>query len=138
MSMTDVRTALAKKLTALALVPATSVAWENIDFTPPKGNKPWLKFTFTPTDPVPATLGQGGTDRVSGFAQVDINVATGSGDTAAMALYQSLYDALKAGVRLTEGQQVVVIESTGRSNGRLVDGYYRVSATINFYADVNR
>ena len=138
MSMTDVRDALAQAFSDGNFFPAADVAWENVTFAPRTGNKPWAKFTFVPTQPYPESLGQHGLDRVDGFVQVDLNYPIGDGDKAAMDKFVALAAVFYCGARFTKNSQVVVIESCGRSQGREFSGFYRVSVTINFYAQVQR
>lgn len=138
MSMLKVRAALAKAFVDGSYFPAADVAWENVAFTPRQGNKPWAQWFFLPNQPVVATLGEGGLDQVDGIVQVDLNYPTGNGDGDAMAKYAEIRDDFKAGTRLTYDGQGVKIRSCGRSQGRLVGGYYRVSVTITFFAQVSR
>jgi len=52
--------------------------------------------------------------------------------------YINVAQYFKAGTRLAYGGQQVQIQSCGRSQGRLVDGFFRVSMTINWTAYVPR
>ena len=103
MSMALARNALAQAFTDGGFFPAQDVAWENVTFSPRSGNKPWARFTFVPTQPFPASLGQGGLDQVDGFAQVDLNDPIGDGDAPAMAKFVAIAAVFKAGARFTSG-----------------------------------
>ena len=138
MSMTDARTALAQAFVDGGFFPNEDVAWENVKFEPRVGNKPWARFTFMPTEPLVASLGQDGLDQENGFFQVDLNYPLGTGDAAAMSLYDDMRSVFKAGNRFTENGQVVVIQSCGRTPGREFGGYYRVTVTVYFYAMLQR
>jgi hypothetical protein len=138
MSMRDVRTALAQALVDGAFFEAEDLAWENVAFEPRTGDKPWCKFTFVPTTPVPDTLGQDGLDMVDGFVQLDLNYPLGTGDDDVMQKYVALAALFKTGARFTSDSQVVVIKSCGRTPGREFNGFYRISATIVFYAQIQR
>lgn len=138
MSLADARNALAQGFTDGNFFPPADVAWENVTFAPRTGDKPWAKFTFVPTQPFPDTLGQGGLDRVDGFVQIDLNYPIGDGDSAAMDMYVEIAARFKAGARFTSNGQTVVIVSCGRSQGREFSGFYRISVTINFYAQIQR
>lgn len=116
---------------------ATPAAYENEPFTKPSGAK-WAEVFFLPNDPSVETLGGDGQDRVDGIVQVNLNYPTGTGGSAARADYESIRASFPAGARPAYNGQEVVILSCGRSTGRIVDGWYRVSITISWYALIPR
>ena len=117
--------------------------FENEAFNPttkpkPSISTPWASVFLITNQPTPESAGAGGMDGNTGFLQIDLNypLNAGSGAIVAKADYVAQY--FKAGTRLAYGGQQVQIQSCGRSQGRLVDGFFRVSMTINWTAYVPR
>lgn len=111
-------------------------AFPNMAFTP--GANAWCKLAFLFADPVVATLGLHGADRFDGFFQIDLNYPLNTGDKAVKDKADALRNAFTAGVRFTYSGQEVIVTNCGRSQGRIIEGYYRVSVTVYFYAHINR
>ncbi len=137
MSVVKVRNALAQTFKNGSFFADDKVAWENRPFTPPK-DEPWATFWFFPVQPVVASLGAGGADEQRGFAQIDLNYPQGDGVADIGAKAVAIGIVFKAGARFAYSGQEVVILSCGCSEGRIVNGYYRVSITIQFYAHITR
>jgi hypothetical protein len=137
MSLSKVRSALVKAFTDGAFIATEKVAFENMAFETPASGA-WASFHFIPNTPEVATLGAGGRDECRGFVQVDLNFPTGSGDKAAGDMADTIKNVFKAGARFAYSGQEVIIRSVGRSQGRVVNNFYRVSITINFYAQLIR
>lgn len=136
MSVSNVRAALIQAFTNGAFFAQENIAFENMAFTP--GALPWAKITFSPIQPVVATLGQGGTDDQSGYLQIDLNYPQGTGEADIMAKADAIRNAFPAGSSCAYSGQVVTVANCGRSQGRISNGYYRISVTINFYARIPR
>lgn len=111
--------------------------YENIAFEKPDGAT-WAAFWFVPTDPVVSSLGDDGLDEYSGFAQLDINYLRNAGRGMSRKHYGILYEHFKAGRIFEYGGQQVICTGCGMSQGREVDGWYRVSTSIYFRAFVAR
>lgn len=135
MSLSQVQTALfTSAITALGAIPTE---YENMDFSPPTNAK-WASLFFLPNVPVVATLGSTGQDEATGLIQIDLNYPLGTGNSAARTDFETLRAAFPAGSRHTNTGQVVMVTRTGRSAGRIVDNYYRVSVSVFWYALIPR
>jgi hypothetical protein len=138
MSLAKVRSALITALTAGDLIgPPEAIVWENRK-ADPKALKYWASVFFMFPTPSTATLGPTGQNRQDGFVQIDLNYPTDSGDEAAMAKYVALSNALPVGRKLLYQGQSVILRNCGRSHGRIVGNYYRVTVSLYFYAHINR
>lgn len=137
MSIQKVRSAIAQAFVTGAFFPAPAVAWENVDFTPPN-DAPWASFFFVPSQPAVATCGPDGQDEVPGFAQIDLNYPLNGGTQDIESKFEDIRNVFTAGARFVYQGQEVVIRSCGRSQGRVVNSFYRVSITVAFYAHINR
>lgn len=135
MSISTVQSALlTSAATALGAIPTEH---ENVKFTPPTNAK-WAKVSFLPAIPAVETLGSAGLDRADGVLQIDLNYPLTTGNSAARADYEAIRAVFPAGSRHTNTGQVVTITQSGRSQGRIVDNYYRVSISIFWYALIPR
>lgn len=137
MSLSNVESALVKAYTDAAFFTNAKTQFENIAFTPPTA-EPWAAFYFVPAQPVVATLGAGGSDRLDGFVQIDINYPADKGTKDAKEKADAFRNVFKAGARFSYSGQEVIIVSCGRSQGRIVNGLYRISVTVVFYAHITR
>lgn len=137
MSIVKVRNALAQAFKVGAFFADDKVAWENLAFTPPK-NAPWSAFWFFPGKPIVGSLGAGGADEWRGFVQVDLNYPQNDGVLDIGTKAVAIGIVFKAGARFAYSGQEVVILSCGCSEGRIVNNYYKVSITIQFYAHITR
>jgi len=135
MSVSTAQTALfTAAISALGSIPT---AFENVPFTKPVNAK-WAALFFLPNRPGVETLGSVGQDMVTGIMQIDINYPQDTGDSAARADFETIRVAFKAGYSFTSSGQVVTITNCGRSAGRLVDQFYRVSTTVSWWAMIPR
>jgi hypothetical protein len=113
-------------------------AYENAAFVKPANSIAWAAVFIVPNQPVVESVGEGGMDGHTGFMQIDLNYPANSGIGAAITKADNVAQWFKAGTRIALGGQQVQIQSCGRSQGRPVDGWYRVSVTINWTAYVPR
>lgn len=135
MSLDNVQRALIGAVsTQLGAIPT---AYENEKFTKPSDAK-WAEVFFLPNVPSVETLGADGEDRTDGLVQINMNYPVGTGGAAARNDFESIRAAFPAGARPAYNGQEAVILSCGRSSGRVVDGWYRVSITISWYALIPR
>lgn len=110
----------------------------NAPFEKP-GSDPWGKVIILYNDPRVATLGADGQDGHTGILQIDLNYPLLTGDAAVMAKADELSNFFTAGKRLAVGgANQLTITSCGRSHGREVDGWYRVSVSVAWEARVAR
>jgi hypothetical protein len=125
---------LAQAATALSGI---TYGHENAPLTKPTNAK-WGQVFFLPNQPSVETLGLIGQDGVDGIMQIDMNYPQNSGAAAADSDFETVRGSFKAGTSLTASGQVVTIISCGRSSGRLVDQWYRVSFTVGWRALIPR
>lgn len=128
--------------------------YENIEFTKPTNAK-WAQMFFIPNQPEVETLGPNGEDLVTGILQVNVNYPVGTGTLASAADFEAFRAGLPAGKHITltvetlrlgllagaeldDDDQIVTILNCGRSSGRLVDNWYRVSFTVGWQALIAR
>lgn len=135
--MRKVRAALVTAFQTVTLPVATSqIIYENR--TRPKGNGTYIQFHFVPNPPVPITLGAGGLDEMTGFVQIDYCTVMDTGEGEANSVAAACRDVFIAGKQLIFEGQVVRVLSCGRSNGRVIDGWFRVPITIQWTARLVR
>ncbi|QIQ65286.1 hypothetical protein 19_00017 [Pseudomonas phage Epa19] len=135
MRNSNIRSALVQGYLAAGLAHPT--AYENTKFDQPT-DTPWCSVFILPNQPRVASLGIGGTDEHTGIMQVDVNYPTESGMQDILADVDAVADYFTAGRRLVYNAQEVIVRSCGRSPGRKVDGWYRISLTIDWYAQTPR
>lgn len=135
MSFSKIRSALIQGHIGSGLCHPT--AYENTKFDKPTGS-PWCSVFILPNQPSVASLGAGGTDAHTGIMQVDINYPLASGEADIVADADTVAAHFTAGRRLVYNAQEVIVRSCGRSRGRSVDGWYRISLTIDWYAQTPR
>lgn len=135
MSLDLVQRALVSAVsTSLGTIPT---GYDNEAFAPPSNTK-WAAVHFLPNTPSVETLGAEGEDMVDGIVQVDLNYPVGIGSSAARADFESLRVDFPAGSRPTHSGQEAIVTRCGRSASRMVDGWYRISVTISWYALIPR
>lgn len=113
-------------------------AVENSPFEKPTDQSPWASAFVLPNQPSVATLGSEGQDAHDGVLQIDLNYPLMTGEAAVTAKADELSDFFKAGKRLAHSGVELTVASCGRSRGREVDGWYRVSMTVTWFARVSR
>lgn len=116
---------------------STAVERENIPLNPPAGTK-WAQVYFLPNQPEVDTIGPAGKNHVDGIYQVNLNYPVGTGDDVVRDDFEAIYSAFPAKARTAVGGQQVTINGCGRSQGRNVGNWYRVSVTIEWEAQISR
>lgn len=127
-----------ERAAAMALAPLP-IATEGNPFTPPV-NGPWAQlFNLRAGVPI-ATLGEGGQDDHLGIYQIDVNVPESSAQPRPVLLgwVDVLRTAFVAGRLLTHEGQGVRVRNTDISSIRRVDGWLRVSVSVNYSALTTR
>lgn len=133
MSLSTVQAALCTlATTALGDIPTE---WPNSALLRPVAAEKWAQVFFLPGQPAVKTLGPGGEDIVSGIFQIDLNYQKNTGDSAARADYETVRATFKADTRIDSSGHVT---SCGRSVGRYVDNWYKVSISVGWYALIAR
>lgn len=112
------------------------VALENAPFDKPSG--PWAATFIIANQPSPRTLGDGGEDEHDGILQIDVNYPRLSGRAATLAMVGQITSYFYAGRALVYGATTVRVSSCGKPRSREVDGWYRTSLTIEWYARIAR
>ena len=136
MSLKDAHTALTTAVTTA--LGTTPVQRENAGpFTKPVNAK-WAALYYLPNVPTVSTLSDAGQDMADGIIQIDFHYPDGDGDDAADSDVETFRAAFKAGQKFTHSGQSAVIQSCGRSPGRLEDNWFIVSVTISWYALISR
>lgn len=127
-----------ERAAALALAPLP-VATEGNPFVPPV-NAAWAQLHNIPAGTPVATLGEGGQDDHIGIYQIDVNVPENSAQARPILLgwVDALRAAFVAGRLLTHDGQSVRVRSAERSQIRRVDGWMRVSVSVNYSALTTR
>jgi hypothetical protein len=132
---TDIEKAL---VAAVAVVDSTTPRGYPDDplKSPPDGL--WLQLHNLRSRSLPVTLGDKGEDNHPGILQIDVNYPVNKGSKQVLAKADELAAYFTAGKALTYSAQDVKILSCSLSPGRSVDGYYRVSLSVNYYARTTR
>jgi len=121
----------------LPVLPANAIAWENRKFEF-QGKGVWSSVFYRPNQPIARTIGPCGQDELSGFMQIDINVALDSGEEDLIAWERKARLFFHAGRFFTFENLAVIVTSTGMSAGRIVDTHYRKSITVAFRSHLHR
>ena len=124
-------------VTGLPTVPAASIGWESRIFQPAQKD-PWMSVFYTPNTPTGRTIGPCGSDQITGFMQIDVNVAPNT-ETKIFDDWEEkgrIY--FHSGRSFIYGGQPVIITSCGMSAGRHVNNFYRKSLTIAFRSYIKR
>lgn len=115
---------------------------ENSPFDKPADGAPWAAYWFVPAEGSSSvraiTLGDAGEDQHTGIVQLDINYPLRQGVNPARAKLDEIVPYFPIGKKVTFGMASVTISSCSRSRGREVEGWYRVSMTLSWYARVPR
>ena len=121
----------------LPTLPGGSIGWENRSFDP-AGRDSWASVFYRPNIPEGRTVGQGGFDQITGFIQIDLNVAPDTGEKTHIDWGEKARIYFHPGrFFVYEGQSVLVI-SSGMSQGRHVENFYRKSITVAFRGHLKR
>lgn len=133
MRTSKVYSALVTEFLKTNLFVSATIQQENVKFTPPT-NLPWAALWFIPNEKSVATLGTDGLDELTGVFQIDLNFPADSGRATAHEFCDVVESRFTSGKKLTYSGQDVTISSCGRSQGRNVDGFFRVPVTVSFRA----
>ncbi len=136
MSLINIDTALIQAYISLAM--GLSTAYEGEHFEPPTDGSAWASVFIVPSIIDVGSLGAGGQDHHRGFMQIDFNVKHGTGRATLVGYAQTLRTAFITGKTYTSNSQNVQITSVDRSGVREIDGWMRISVTINWIAATAR
>ena len=121
----------------LPVIPVGEIAWENKNFDT-QGKEIWTSVFYRPNQPVSRTIGPGGMDEITGFLQIDFNVKSDSGENELIAWERKTRVYFHGGRYFRKNGNSVIATSSGMSQGRQVENYYRKSLTVAFKAHVKR
>lgn len=124
-------------IVGLPTMDAGSIAWENREFDP-KGKNPWASVFYAPNTPQARTIGPRGYDQQSGFIQIDFNVAPDEGEKILLDWEEKARIYFHGGRFFTSNGQSVLVISSGMSEGRHVENFYRKSLTVTFRGHLKR
>jgi hypothetical protein len=131
MSMIDIDGALIAGYKAIGLGLVTG--YENKNFTPPSpGGDDWAALFQLPVGTNVETSFERGWDKEEGILQIDFNTEPGTGRAGLIAYAQAVRDQFVAGKQFTRNSQSVRIIKVDRSAVREIDGYTRISVSINW------
>jgi hypothetical protein len=98
----------------------------------------WIQLHNLRGDSSPVTLGDAGEDDHPGILQIDINYPLNKGTASILTKADEFIAFFTAGKAIFSGAQEVRIASCSLSAGRHVEGYYRLSVSVNYYARTTR
>jgi len=110
----------------------TSIAWENIQFTPATGT-PYLSTLLLPTYRRPAVRGLSPQQRYQGLFQVNIFVPHQAGPSVADGYAETILSTFNATTDLTYNSVTVPIEYAERTQGMVKEPWYHVVCNIGWY-----
>lgn len=116
------------------------IAQENAPFDKPTDGSPWAAAFVVPSPGGvrAVTCGEQGEDEQVGYMQIDLNYPLHRGVAAARTKGDAVSEHFPLGRALSHGVARVTVASCSRSRGLEVDGWYRVSITVSWYARVPR
>lgn len=138
MNFSAIDAALTERFMAGGFLPTNQVQTENEAFTPPADSKAWARITNLPAQPSQATLGDGGTDLHVGIFQIDLFHPQGKGRAAALGMADKIARHFPSGASFFYEEQYVRVTSCGRSEGRVDNGWFRITLSVNWNAHVQR
>lgn len=115
-----------------------STAYEGQHFEPPTDGSAWAQVTILPAAFDVISLGAGGMDQETGIMQIDFNVAPGTGRATLISYAETMRNAFIAGRSFSRSGQTVRVINTERTPTRLVDGWLRLSVSINWESETTR
>ena len=124
-------------VTGLPTVPEASIGWENILFEPAEKD-PWVSVFYRPNTPQTRTVGPGGFDELTGFVQIDFNIAPNNGSNVLSDWENKGRIFFHPGRFFSYNGQSVIITACGMSTGRHVENFYRKSLTVAFRSHIKR
>lgn len=98
--------------------------------TKPANQTPWCQVFILDGDSQPVTLGSAGDDSFNGILQIDFNCAINVGTALQRQFKNNVKGYYVAGLPLALGVFKGYVRSCSFSSGRVVDGYWRVSASV--------
>ena len=113
-------------------------AYEGEEFTDHAPEDDWAAVFIVPATSGFNSLGVNGTDLHEGFMQIDFNIPHGKGRADLLSYAQSVRDEFVGGKAYTLNSQNTRITTVERSSVREVDGWMRISMTVNWESETVR
>jgi hypothetical protein len=117
------------------------IAWPNLPFlSKPANGGPWANVNIIPIDDGvrAVTLGLQGEDQHLGLLQIDVNYPMRQGEASQLGKMDTLATFFRGGAPFEFGQARLWIRAVARTRGREVDGFWRMTLTIDWMARVPR
>jgi hypothetical protein len=124
-------------ITGLPTIPSGDIGWENRTFKP-EGKNPWASVFYRPNNPTTRTVGQRGYDQLTGFVQIDFNIAPSKGSKILTEWEDKARIYFHPGRSFNYDGQGVIVTICGMSAGRHVENFYRKSLTVAFRSQIKR
>ena len=136
--MIDIKNALFQAFLDHTDLDEDNIAIPNVNFDIPEDDAIWARMTFIPNIPVVATLGNLGYDDTNGILQIDFNAPQGTGDKEILRQANCAREYFSAGRYFKYNKKCVMVTSSGYNNGLIIDNFFRVTFTVNWYAQLTR
>lgn len=107
------------------------IVWENAQ-PPATLSSPWLSVNFIPSSCTSCTLGDGGLNEFHGVYQIGIHTDTDTGWMAAHKLADKIQQHFSPCTVYQYDDQQVKIDGVNRSGGRIENGWFRVTLSLNW------
>lgn len=121
----------------LPVIADTDIAWENRNFDT-QAPTTWVSVFYRPNAPIARTIGPGGNDEMTGFMQIDFNIASDSGESELLPWNEKARLFFHGGRYFANSGQSVIVTSSDLSQSRLVENYFRQSLTVAFRSHLKR
>lgn len=127
---------LLARLSSLTLSPAMSVAWPNVDFTPPAAG--YLRAQHFPNTTNQVNLGDTGKNRHIGLFQVDVFWPVGTGEIAPKERAALVAAHFKRGTQITQDNLIIrVIQPPTVSGAITGDAFVQIPVFIQYQVDAS-
>lgn len=125
------------EITGLPFISEKNISFENRKLDQP-GKQVWASVFYRPNIPESRTIGYNGKDQISGFLQIDINTPIHTGEQENIKWGSKSRVFFHPGRKISYLSQKVLVKSSGMSQNRTVNNFYRTSITISFTSELKR
>lgn len=136
MALIDIDGALIQAYVDLGL--GLDTAYEGQEFTPPDDGSDWAAVFILPATSDFFTLGENGEDQHLGLMQIDFNTPHGKGREALVDYAEQIRAEFIGGKGYIRNSQRVRIDTVERTAVIEVDGWMRISVSVNWEATTIR
>jgi len=124
-------------VTGMPTMAAGNIEWENRGKN--VGNQDtWAKVSILPSGSTGGTVGHGGFDEETGILQIDINVPQKKGEVGLIPWDTKRRVFFHGGRTFTYEGHSVLVKTSEISQGRILEGFFRKSISINFISYLKR